>query len=71
MKTILFGLCGLWGVLSAGAAQWRDISPDGGRVSHVAIDPSNPSIVYAASCAGLFKSVDLGASWSSTAYGPA
>ena len=69
MKTILLCACGFW-VLCAGAAEWRNISPDGGRILHVATDPLNPSTVYAATCAGLFKSVDSGASWSSTAYAP-
>ena len=70
MKTILVCICGFLGVLCAGAAEWRNISPDGGRILHVAIDPLNPSTVYAATCAGLFKSVDSGTSWSSTTYTP-
>ncbi len=69
MKLILVCTCGFW-VLCAGAAEWHSISPDGGRILHVAIDPLNPSTVYAATCSGLFKSVDSGASWSSTAYVP-
>lgn len=71
MKRILVGVCGFWAVFSAAAAEWRDITPDGGRILNIAIDPRNASTVYAATCAGLFKSIDSGASWSSTGYGPA
>ena len=67
MQAILICACGLW-VLRAGAAEWHTITPDGGRVSHLAIDPLNPSTIYAATCAGVFKSVDSGSSWSSTAF---
>ena len=70
MKTIVLCLCGSWALFCAAAAEWRDISPDGGRVLHIAVDPRNSSTVYAAACADLFKSTDSGAHWSSTARGP-
>jgi hypothetical protein len=44
---------------------WQGIGPGGGVALSLAVDPTNPGIVYAASDAGgLFKTVDGGRSWS-------
>src|SRR3954470_670257 len=53
------------------ATEWKDLSPEGGRVTRIAIDPRTPSTIYAATNAGLFKTIDAGASWSKSAYNPA
>lgn len=42
---------------------WTSIGPYGGRISDIAISPSNPQVVYAATGTGLFMSTDGGASW--------
>jgi hypothetical protein len=40
------------------------LGPDGGRIVGLIIDPSNPSIMYVGSWgAGVFKSIDGGATW--------
>ena len=40
------------------------LGPDGGRPVSLAVDPANPATVYAGSWgAGMYKSVDAGASW--------
>jgi photosystem II stability/assembly factor-like uncharacterized protein len=43
-------------------------SPVGGRITALAIDPVNPSIVYAGENTGIFKSSDGGATWSRSGY---
>jgi len=50
-------------------ANWTEIGPGniGGRTRAIVIDPTNPSILYAAGVAGgVWKSTDAGASWSIT-----
>lgn len=42
---------------------WTNIGPDGGRVSALAADPRNPASLYAATGAGIFKTIDGGANW--------
>jgi photosystem II stability/assembly factor-like uncharacterized protein len=43
---------------------WTSIGPDGGAVDALAIDPSNPRVLYAGTAAGgVFKSTDAGESW--------
>ena len=49
--------------LFAGRNQWTPVGPEGGVVSSLAADPQNPSTLYAATCAGIFKTADGGASW--------
>lgn len=39
---------------------WVSFGPDGGQVNDVAVDPTDPSIVYAATNDGLFKSTNAG-----------
>ncbi|MDH3629224.1 MAG: hypothetical protein OES25_16415, partial [Acidobacteriota bacterium] len=48
----------------AGVGAWTSNGPELGHVRDVAIDPSAPQNVYAATVGGLFKSVDGGSSWS-------
>ena len=52
-----------FGTLWAGDNVWTSIGPEGGRVQALAIDPKEPSTVYAASIGGIFKTTDAGASW--------
>lgn len=49
--------------LLAGVGRWTNSGPDGGSVLTIAFHPSNPSIVYAATSQGLYKSVDAGGFW--------
>jgi len=42
---------------------WTSHGPAGGFVSALAIDPQNPSNLYAGTFAGLFKSMDRGMTW--------
>jgi photosystem II stability/assembly factor-like uncharacterized protein len=61
-----------------GGASWRDTGlPPGGFAGALAIDPVNPSTLYAGACvnnitsgARLFKSTDGGASWTTAISGP-
>lgn len=47
----------------AGVDRFTNISPEGARISALAVDPLQPSTVYAGSTAGVFKSTDAGESW--------
>ena len=50
--------------LSAGTNVWTSVGPEGGSVQSLAVDPRNPSTVFAATPAsGIFKTSDGGASW--------
>ncbi len=55
----------LWGrSVWAQADGWISSGPEGGGISALAVDPSNPSILYAGTFLGsLFKSIDGGVSW--------
>jgi hypothetical protein len=48
----------------AGVNQWTNTGPAGRLVFILAIDPKTPTIVYAGTDQGVFKSSDGGASWS-------
>src|SRR6185503_18560765 len=49
---------------SAGDDTWVPIGPSGGTASGLVLHPRNPRILWAANQgAGLFKSLDGGASW--------
>ncbi|MET0619519.1 MAG: IPT/TIG domain-containing protein, partial [Thermoanaerobaculia bacterium] len=53
------------GILVAGVNSWTPIGPEGAQVRILAIDPTDPSTAYAATvAAGVFKTIDSGASWS-------
>jgi photosystem II stability/assembly factor-like uncharacterized protein len=50
--------------------QWRRAGLEGLSVTAIAVDPSNPSILYAGtSLSGLWKSVDGGATWAASGAG--
>jgi photosystem II stability/assembly factor-like uncharacterized protein len=56
---------------SAGTNVWTSIGPEGGSVQSLAVDPRNPSTVYAAAPAsGIFKTIDGGASWTRLGSAP-
>src|SRR5205823_2366422 len=46
--------------------RWSSNGPDGGSVLGLAIDPTNPTTVYAGTQGGVFKSTDGGENWSSS-----
>ena len=51
-----------WG--AAATDRWQPAGPEGGNVTSLAIDPTNPRVLYAAAGAGgVFKSADAGATW--------
>jgi photosystem II stability/assembly factor-like uncharacterized protein len=51
-------------ITDAEIGQWTSLGPDGGSVCSVAIDPSDPSTIYAGTLGGgVFKSADGGATW--------
>ena len=57
-------------IASSGANQWTPIGPDGANVTVLAVDPANPSTVYAGTTsAGVFKSTDSGATWQGAGEG--
>jgi photosystem II stability/assembly factor-like uncharacterized protein len=53
------------GPVSAGINTWTSIGPDGGYINSLAVDPANPSTLYAGTFEGeVFKSIDGSATWS-------
>src|SRR5262249_1069100 len=63
----LIGLLAFLGVgcrvVWAEANVWTSTGPFGGNVQALAIDPQNPTTIYAGTFNGLFKSTDSGANW--------
>src|SRR5262245_19292891 len=51
------------GTVWAQGEGWASYGPVGGFINSIAINPQNPSTLYAASGGGIFKSTDAGASW--------
>ena len=49
---------------------WTSNGPEGAEVYSLAIDPVNPSIIYAGNSQGVFKSTDGGWSWGSSNTAP-
>ena len=50
--------------LLAGFQKWTSQGPDGGQVFALAVDPSNPDVVYAGTGrGGVSRSLDGGATW--------
>jgi photosystem II stability/assembly factor-like uncharacterized protein len=47
----------------AAPGAWSALGPDGGAAFSLAVDPDDPSIVYAGSDAGIYKSTDDGDTW--------
>src|SRR5215813_500838 len=57
-------------MVSAGVNVWTGIGPEGAQVTSLAIDPTAPIILYAAtSNGGVFKTTNGGSSWSSVNVG--
>lgn len=54
----------------AGPNTWTTSGPSGGTIWDIAIDPSVPSTLYAATEGSLYKSTDSGATWNHLAGGP-
>ncbi|HEY1249600.1 MAG TPA: S-layer homology domain-containing protein [Thermoanaerobaculia bacterium] len=54
-----------------GAVSWDQMSAQfpAPNLADVAVDPQSPNVIYAATTAGVVKSVDAGASWQSTGLG--
>jgi len=50
-------------VANASPGQWTTHGPSGKAIFALAVDPSNPKIVYAAGDGGIFKSTDEGTTW--------
>lgn len=48
---------------SADVGAWSPLGPDAGPAFTLAVDPDDPSTVYAGSEAGVYRSVDAGATW--------
>src|SRR6266852_3737549 len=60
-----FGAASVW----AGINEWTSLGPDGGGANALVIDPQTTSTVYALTFAGIFKSMDGGATWSAVNSG--
>jgi photosystem II stability/assembly factor-like uncharacterized protein len=54
---------------NAGTNVWTSNGPDGGSISSLVIDPGNPLILYAGTGAGVYKSINGGASWTAINHG--
>jgi hypothetical protein len=57
------GQGGEGGTGGAGTNQWLELGPSGGDVYGIYVDPNAPSVLWAATTAGAFRSTDLGATW--------
>lgn len=55
--------------LHAGTNQWTGIGPAGADIRAMAVDPLASTTIYAATGAGVFRSVDGGGSWSAASTG--
>ena len=67
---VLVLCCGSAQISSGGVATWTSIGPEGGTVRALAIDPVNPTIVYAGTVGGgIFKSTDGGGHWTAANTG--
>ncbi len=54
----------------AGNGIWTPLGPDSGTVTALALDPSNPDVLYAGTdWSGVFKSTDGGATWRASSAG--
>ena len=70
-KGVPLAVAALSATLSAQTNAWTSIGPEGGIARSLAVDPRNPSTVYAAAPAsGIFKTTDGGASWSRLGSAP-
>lgn len=60
---VFLALCALAFSALAGMNRWTETSPAGGTVHGIVFDPDAPSIVYAGTTAGVFKSWNGGQQW--------
>ena len=51
------------GVAGAAAGYWSGSGPFGGTIYDVMVDPATPSVVYASTRGGLYRSDDAGSNW--------
>ncbi len=65
----LFALIALTPPAAAGVGVWTQLGPDGGSVWALAVDPADPSVVYAGTRNGVFKSTDGGDTWTAASKG--
>src|ERR1700704_28755 len=49
--------------ICAGVNEWTNVGPQGGSIQYLAVDPQDPTTVYATTGVGVFKSMDAGAHW--------
>src|SRR6266404_2340121 len=68
LSAVLLAILGA-ATASAGINVWTSLGPEGGYVGALAINPQNPSTVYAGTSGGIFKSIDAGKSWSAVNSG--
>jgi photosystem II stability/assembly factor-like uncharacterized protein len=59
-RALVLSLLLLPSILFAG---WSSSGPTGGAVRAVAVAPSDPSVIWAGNAAGVFRSIDGGATW--------
>jgi photosystem II stability/assembly factor-like uncharacterized protein len=55
--------------VAAGDGTWKRIGPEGGKVSVLAVHPSNESVVFAGTEDGVYRSDDGGQTWSRKSEG--
>lgn len=55
--------------LEAGVNHWTPIGPFGGEINALAADPQQPSVIYAATRGGVYKTENGGATWRRTSRG--
>src|SRR5262245_63890083 len=64
---LLILLCGIVGAATILGAtlpgQWRNRAPEGSAQGSLLVDPSDPSLLYTTTPAGLFQSLDRGTTW--------
>jgi photosystem II stability/assembly factor-like uncharacterized protein len=60
---VALALLALSAPLPAIQGEWHNLGPDGGAVLALAVSPADPQLVFAGTEAGVFRSVDGGASW--------
>ena len=64
LAEVCCGVALVWSSI-ASAGVWTAHGPNGGQVNAIAVDPSTPTTVYAATeFGGFFKSLDGGDTWS-------
>ncbi len=70
VASLVFGTCLIaLNLLSASENTWTSIGPPGGQVRSLAIHPWDPSVVFAGTIDGLYRSDDGGSSWVRTGNG--